>query len=438
MELQHTFGVLSEVIASYESGGGSVRAVETTSEPNGALQARLEVPVEPCAQSETGGTAPASATVTAGGHIRVEYSPADLTNLPLPDVDGVTTTGREASVTDDGDLVLSIDLRIEPPQDLEGPARPATGGARSDREWDGTDGETDRNGGAASESQVTTGGEGEASEDGPATSHGGPTTSHDGPAVTMGGERPEQSDASADPLETVRDSSVPPFEDVAYLRRLYESCDTFAEMSRRIEMDVSAETVRRYMTDAGVHQPESYEAGDGDPETGEASERGAEPGGASERGAETGGTSDRGAEPGEGSGGVTETATVGEGESGRSTGGAATGGTATADAGSSVTEGSETGTEGTSELPPDEHLVADGLGLPANLDIRDVVDAVVDARCLYDVTRSLDLDQERTRDLLVQLNLLDLVSHRLSTVQERETSFEDVAARIRQCSPEAT
>lgn len=55
--------------------------------------------------------------------------------------------------------------------------------------------------------------------------------------------------------ETVRDESVPPFEDTDYLRCLYDSCETFAEMSEKIDMSVSDETVRRYMIDANIHSP---------------------------------------------------------------------------------------------------------------------------------------------------------------------------------------
>ncbi|MEF8838580.1 MAG: hypothetical protein V5A24_07010 [Haloarculaceae archaeon] len=398
MQLQYSFGVLSEVIAAYEADGGSVRGVETTSEPNGVLQASLDVPVERCVGAESDGAGPASATVTPDGGLRVEYTPAELPNPSPPAEDVVTVTGREATVTADGEIVLSIDLLVEPPDARGGlPDAPSGQDSGSNR---GEVSSTTRSGGGTS---VEVAGE---------TRDGGAAGASDDAAPPAGdGQKSDERDASPDSLAAARDASIPPFEDVAYLRRLYERCDTFAEMSQRIEMDVSAETVRRYMTDAGVHQPECY--GDAETETAKADEK-------DERGPETALANGKGA------------------EGHPATGGGVPSGAPAADAGASATVDSEAGTEGTGDLPPDEHLVADGLGLPADLDLRDVVDAVVEARCLYDVTRSLDLDQERTRDLLVQLNLLDLVSHRLSAVQEEETSFEDVAARIRQCSPEAT
>jgi hypothetical protein len=58
-------------------------------------------------------------------------------------------------------------------------------------------------------------------------------------------------------LEAVRDKSVPPFKDTDYLQCLYDSCETFSEMSEKIDMDVADETVRRYMIDANIHSPSS-------------------------------------------------------------------------------------------------------------------------------------------------------------------------------------
>lgn len=64
------------------------------------------------------------------------------------------------------------------------------------------------------------------------------------------------------PFDAYRDESVPPFDDVPYLRAIYEACETFEEMRGLIDLDVTTETVRRYMIDAGVHQPRSYQTSD--------------------------------------------------------------------------------------------------------------------------------------------------------------------------------
>jgi hypothetical protein len=203
-------------------------------------------------------------------------------------------------------------------------------------------------------------------------------------------------------LAAARDESVPAYDDTPYLRRLYETCETFAEMSERIEMDVSAETVRRYMTEAGIHSPTSYET--------------------------AGGT--RAASGGEGAdGGTTDTGTtdaepVDDPPSQETSAESASPGRPTDD-----------GTEGAASLP-DEQLVADGIGLPEELTLRDIVDAVVDARTVHEVQREVGLEYNRTRQLLTQLNVLDLVMGRVSGDPDRTVTVDIVADRIRQCAPD--
>jgi hypothetical protein len=64
------------------------------------------------------------------------------------------------------------------------------------------------------------------------------------------------------PAGTERDREVPPFKDPDLLAEVYESCETFAEMAEILEMDVTAETVRRYMIDYDIHEPNSYDTTD--------------------------------------------------------------------------------------------------------------------------------------------------------------------------------
>ncbi|MEF8853290.1 MAG: hypothetical protein V5A44_09135 [Haloarculaceae archaeon] len=58
-----------------------------------------------------------------------------------------------------------------------------------------------------------------------------------------------------------QDREVPPFKDPDLLAAIYDSCDTFAEMAEELEMDVTAETVRRYMIDYDIHEPDTYRTG---------------------------------------------------------------------------------------------------------------------------------------------------------------------------------
>jgi hypothetical protein len=85
------------------------------------------------------------------------------------------------------------------------------------------------------------------------------------------------------------------------------------------------------------------------------------------------------------------------------------------------------------EAAVEEQVVADGVGLPDGLDVADVVDAVVESATLFEVQRRLELDREPTQELLNQLDLLDLVLHRVAEGPKRQVSYEEVTARIRQC-----
>lgn len=75
-------------------------------------------------------------------------------------------------------------------------------------------------------------------------------------------ERAETTDEIDDSAATQRDRGVPPFRDPERLTAVYESCDTFAEMPDMLGMDVTAETVRRYMIDYGIHEPDTYNTDD--------------------------------------------------------------------------------------------------------------------------------------------------------------------------------
>jgi len=189
MGIQHSLDVLSAVVEQYESDGRSVRNVEAAAGAvgDGTLEATLTVPVSLAASGSRTTPVPDAATVTERGKLEVEFSTGDL--LELPDASGATVEVRERSVhvTDADDLVLTIELTIEPLERTDPAAQRR-----------GADGPT------------------EAEAPDPA------------PRETAA-EDPES--AETDPLAAVRDESLPPYEDTVYLRKLYETCGTFAEMS---------------------------------------------------------------------------------------------------------------------------------------------------------------------------------------------------------------
>jgi len=332
MDLQTHFDVLSVVLERYESEGRTVRRVETESLAGAGLRATMDVTVP---LEGAGGPTP-STTLSGDGTLRLMIPDAGLPTPPEDVAAAVTTAPNGARITDDGTVVVSVALAVDASEEAPGDddVRSETGDPDANIRGDGAGVATD--------------------DDGDSTG-----------------------------LAAVRDESVPPYEDTPYLRALYEVCDTFAEMSREIPMDVSSETVRRYMIEAGVHDPDSY---DGD----------------------------------SGADSADEDRTTGTDES---------------DSDTAVANAAEDATDPIDGIP-DEQLIADGIGLPANLTIEDVADAVVGSSTMYSVHRRLGIEQDRARELLRELNLLDLVLHRINSRPQADPSYEEVAARIRQCTPE--
>jgi hypothetical protein len=342
MGLRDAFDALSELLGDYESRGVAVRSVETTADvaDGGTLRAVLEVPVSLCGGSEGAfdlAATPTEASVTDREELTVTFAAPEIVPVPAT----ATVVDRKVGVVD-GQLVATVTVRFDPDGAADTDDRTTADGGRPESDTQSADGESDR-------------------------------------------------------VAAARSPDVPPYDDTEYLRALYESCETFAEMSERIPMDVAAETVRRYMIDAGVHDPSSYDTTDGADEDAPASD-------ASDADETTDG---RMASP---------PAEASEAASDRSPDRP----TGHSDAGTGVDAA-------------DEQLIADGIGLPDGIYLQDVVEAVTNATTVYEVQRSLELDHHRTHDLLRRLNVLDLLLHRVDRPHEAATE-RDVVRRIRQCT----
>lgn len=124
------------------------------------------------------------------------------------------------------------------------------------------------------------------------------------------------------------------------LTRLYHMHETFGEIAESIEEDVSAETIRRYMIEHGIHEP----------------------------GAKT-------PEP--------------------------------------------------QEQPS---ILADGMGLSRSVD--EIIEAVSRANTVYDVQRRLDLDREQTTSVLQELDLIDLVTGRITEANHRDERDREIRQRL--------
>lgn len=295
MELQASLGVLSAAVDGCESHGLSVRTVDATTDDaaSGRLRAAVTVAVE-LEDLAAGGAA-------TDGDLQVTLSGPGLL-APLTETPGVADLAVESVDVSAGTVVVSATVAVEPARD---------------------------------EQPVPD-----------------PNPEPNAAARTA----PETSDTTDAALAAARDDSIPAFEDTAYLRRLYETHDTFAAMSEAFEMDVSAETLRRYTIQAGVHDPDSYGTNDGS----DADDPDPDPEGATR---------------------------------------------------------------------PADELLADGLGLPADLTVADVADAVVDARTPHEAARGLGLDHDRTRTLLRRLGLHEFVYGRVEAGPQ--CSRDAVVSRLR-------
>lgn len=179
-------------------------------------------------------------------------------------------------------------------------------------------------------------------------------------------------DGASDSTVTWRDRDVPPFEDREFLAEVYESCETFAEMSEALGMDVTAETVRRYMIDHDIHEPRSYDITEDDDE-------------------DAGSTDE--------------------------------------DAG--ATDGDAGATDGDDDLQTSV-VLADGIGLPEDVTIDAIVETVRESKTIYEVKDDIGIEREDALEMLQELDLLEFVVGRLATEAEREVSREVVVERLRE------
>lgn len=360
------FEALGELLGEYGSGPRSVERVEAEI-VDGRVEATvvLIVPFETLCGPDT--PEPQEATLADDGTVQLSIPVVPTDALPA----NAATAAKEVRFRAEH-LRLTVDLTLGTDGHSAEADRSASIDASAEADRPVPDGENTGSGGA------------------------------DGAATPTDRRAEANTDASKVPgggdLDAVRDESVPPYDDIEYLERLYEESDSFEQMRRRIPMDVSAETVRRYMIEADVHQPSSYDTAPDDADDGATS---------------SDGTPDKGEDSSD------------HGDTDDGTG---------ADADGALGESRETA-ERAGRTIPDEQLVADGFGLPDGVRVRDVIDAVVDATTVYDVRRTLGLEQDQARELLSELELLDLVL-RPVTAADRTVSQDIVADRIRQCVAE--
>lgn len=195
-------------------------------------------------------------------------------------------------------------------------------------------------------------------------------------------------------------TGTPPHRDPEALAEVYERCDTFVEMKRALGADVTSEAVRQQMVKHGIHEvpderpqlsTEDTQEADAPDEAEAASNEGA-----SERPDENDADADRDSWD-----------------------------DISVDSSMEPEEGTRSETTTSTEV-----VLSDG-GFQADLTVDELKDVVQSSRTLYEATRKLRVDREEAREMLERLNLLDLVTGRLDTEDERNVTGEEIDRRIR-------
>lgn len=237
-------------------------------------------------------------------------------------------------------------------------------------------------------------------------------------AITVGGGDSQTTDEteSTPPSQSPSERDVPPFRDTALLREVYESCDTFAEMPDALGMDVTAETVRRYMIRQGIHEPTTYNTSANEDDD------------VTTAGADTAGSKGTATSADTASGDDENANRTIDTESNRSD-----------DAEVDPAKGDDSSTLTTDEAdrgstndvePP--AVLADGIGLPEGVTIDTIVEAVQTSNTIYEVKQGIGVEREDALEMLKELNLLEFVAGRLATEAEREVGREQIIARLRE------
>lgn len=207
---------------------------------------------------------------------------------------------------------------------------------------------------------------------------------------------------------------------------MYEEHETFAEMTDALGVDVSPQTVRHFMIRHEIHEPSTQSSAKAeDTEEDSGGDRTAERQSDSELPSENGGERSNGKNrierpDGEDSDEIKDREQHSNDGSETST--------------TTTTSDSIDGDEQTDEDTPTDRSTdgeidfdqLDEVPLPDGVSIEDVKEAVQSASTMHEVQRALDLKGSKTRTLLQELDLIDLVTGRLAYKPNQDTSLDEI------------
>lgn len=352
---------------------------------------------------------------------------ADLVDR-IDGADADVVGANPESFTDDGSLIANVRVRLPPDGNVDvgrteqalettpetdDPA-PGEGGGGTETieetsQADGADEEStgSRSAGTGAATNETEPVEESADDDDVECTHEGCSSTFD----TEHGMRIHRSKAH---------DSGGPERDADRLRQVYERHDSFEAMREALDVDVSAQTVRRWMMDEGIHVTNGGSNGGNPDETAAEGSSPDDVGSAAEQGVTE-------AEPDDGADNEPQEASI-ETESDDGAGSPPVGADAEP-AGEREDEAAprnpaDQGSDTSPELPEVD------ASLPEGVTAADLCEAVDDASTLYDVQKRLELDRETARSVLSEYDLLELVHGRVADKHRREELKDEIDDRL--------
>jgi hypothetical protein len=326
------------------------------------------------------------AQATIGLALRIE----SRINLP----EEATLTIKDAEPAEEGVIDVGLQLEIDEPLG----------------ESPGEDGNLEADGSGRTESpRVEAADHGtamtEVSESDAGTGDSTVEESGEGAASTAESEEADHGDDGQRSAE-----SRPAYRDPDELRAVYDPERTFPEMTDDLGVDVTAQTVRKYMIEYGIHDPTPQPEQDAN--TGAAQSEGISDAADDDSGSDADEPSDSVASSGTNSASDTAANVTSEQVE-----------TATAASGGTEDHGE------TESIDRSAEVIPDGIDCPTDLTIEEIKQTVRTAQTPYEVQRELGLDRGTTQQLLSALDLLDLVRTRMDQA-ETDTSLETIETRI--------
>ncbi|TKX85770.1 hypothetical protein EXE43_11900 [Halorubrum sp. SS5] len=328
----------------------------------------------------------------------------------------------------------------------------------------------------------------------PAADSPGESTAHENSSSECGPPDPGATERAAESTssEAVADSDAPAsdgppaYRDPDQLAAVYDAEATFPEMTDALGVEVTPQTVRKYMIEHGIHEPASRtsdalaqtdtdadevtgveetdperDAKTGEPAAGESHHTAAETTPATEEGSQrssSGVESVTGDEPAAGDA-PDQAATVAEPDASDTGGGdvdASPGDDTATTTAQATTEPSGDETDDTATDPPAESAAdatttastatdggtqptlsaVEAVELPDEVSVAELVSVLSDSRTVYEVRRGLGIDDRQTRALLRRYNLIDLVTGRITQGSE-SPDRQEVLSRLSEATDRA-